>query len=479
MYNDEEVSEDMSNLLKTPTVLIIDDDPDILILLEIFFSADGYRVITSSTGSEAISIYKKNNIDLVITDFLMPTIDGLDILAAVRSSNKPVPVILITGHGSIEKAVDTMKAGAFDYLTKPINKEKLLITARKAIENRRLILENQQLKEQLTQQYGFDRIITQDSRMQKVIQTLKSVAETDVTVLLLGESGTGKELFARSLHYHSRRKFDPFVPVNCAAIPTPLLESEFFGHEKGAFTGAVTRREGRFESANGGTLFLDEIGEMGLDLQAKLLRVMEKQVFERVGGNESIKSDVRLVAATNRNLIQAVKDKYFREDLYYRLNVVTITIPPLRERKSDIPLLANYFLTKYATKYNRPKFEIADETLLLLENYSWPGNVREMENYFERWVVTLNHPQLIPDHLPIEIKNTPVKSRVIDTDTLLDEPMPDKVTELEIAIISAALSKTRGIQSKAAKMLGITERILGYKIQNYKIDIESFRQPTK
>ena len=290
MYNDEEVSEDMSNLLKTPTVLIIDDDPDILILLEIFFSADGYRVITSSTGSEAISIYKKNNIDLVITDFLMPTIDGLDILAAVRSSNKPIPVILITGHGSIEKAVDTMKAGAFDYLTKPINKEKLLITARKAIENRRLILENQQLKEQLTQQYGLDRIITQDSRMQKVIQTLKSVAETDVTVLLLGESGTGKELFARSLHYHSRRKFDPFVPVNCAAIPTPLLESEFFGHEKGAFTGAVTRREGRFESANGGTLFLDEIGEMGLDLQAKLLRVMEKQVFERVGGNESIKS---------------------------------------------------------------------------------------------------------------------------------------------------------------------------------------------
>ena len=461
--------------MKTPRILIVDDDSDILAYLEIVFSTEGFDVTTCTSGAQAISLYRKESVDLIITDFMMPNIDGLDVLAAIRTSGDPIPVILITGFGSIEKAVDAMKAGAFDYLTKPLNSEKIVITARKALENRRLMLENIRLKEELAKQYGFDKIITKHPTLAKIIETLRSVSETDVTVLLTGESGTGKELFARSLHYHSKRKYSPFIAVNCAAIPGTLLESEFFGHEKGAFTGAFSLREGKFESANGGTLFLDEIGEMSIDLQAKLLRVLEKQEFQRVGGNNTIHCDVRIIAATNKNLMRAVQEKKFREDLFYRLNVVPVHIPPLRERKSDIVLLLEHFLKRFSQKYGRSKLVYNTETLHFLEDYSWPGNVRELENYIERWIVTVHSPELLIEHLPAEIRNHHQSITEISP-TSFQLPLTEQVINLERHLIESALVEVKGIQSKAAKLLGLTDRILGYKIKQYAIDVSQFRK---
>jgi DNA-binding NtrC family response regulator len=462
-------------MTKVPHVLLVDDDPDFLILLEILFSTEGFRVTTAANGSQAITILKREFIDLVVTDFLMPNIDGLDVLASVKASGKPVPVILITGHGSIEKAVNAIKAGAFDYLTKPLNEEKLLITAHKALEKRQLILENLRLKEELARQNGFDKIISQHPKILRITETLRSTAETDATVLLTGESGTGKELFSRSIHYQSKRRYNPFIAINCAAIPSTLLESEFFGHEKGAFTGAFTRRDGKFEQANNGTLLLDEIGEMSLELQAKLLRVIEKQEFERVGGNETIKCDVRIIAATNKNLLKAVQEKKFREDLFYRLNVISVHIPPLRERKSDIALLIEHFLKKYSQKYGRPPLIIPPETLHLLEEYYWPGNIRELENCIERWVITVQTGRLLPDNLSPEIRNFHQETSV-PSDQFLSGTLTDKVKELEIQMIKAALRETRGIQSRAAKLLGITDRILGYKISQYDINVTKYRK---
>jgi DNA-binding NtrC family response regulator len=329
--------------MHTPHILIIDDSDDILRLLEILFITEGYEVTTCVDGDQGIAAYKKGDIDVVVTDFLMPNIDGLDVLSAIRKSINPVPVILITGHASVEKAVEAMKGGAFDFLTKPVNNDQLLVTVKKALETRELILENLRLKKELSTQYGFENIVTDHPAMRSIFDTLRSIVETDVTVLLTGESGTGKELIARAIHYQSKRQPFPFVAVNCAAIPATLLESEFFGHEKGSFTGAISRREGKFESAHGGTLLLDEIGDMSLELQSKLLRVIEKQEFERVGGNKTVHCDVRIIASTNLDLSKAVAEKQFRQDLFYRLNVVVIHLPPLRERKSDIILIGRPF----------------------------------------------------------------------------------------------------------------------------------------
>lgn len=464
--------------MHTPHILIIDDSEDILRLLEILFITEGYEVTTCVDGDQGISAYKKGDIDVVVTDFLMPKIDGLDVLSAIRKSNNPAPVILITGHASVEKAVEAMKGGAFDFLTKPVNNDQLLITVKKALETRALILENQRLKKELSTQYGFENIITDHPAMQSIFDTLRSVVETDVTVLLTGESGTGKELIARSIHYQSKRQPNPFVAVNCAAIPATLLESEFFGHEKGSFTGAISRREGKFESAHGGTLLLDEIGDMSLELQAKLLRVIEKQEFERVGGNKTIHCDVRIIASTNRDLSKAVEEKQFRQDLYYRLNVVVIHLPPLRERKSDIILLADHFLTQFAEKYNKPKLKLSPEAVTLLDNYSWPGNVRELENYMERLAVTVHADTLQPEHLAAEIQ-APQKefpSTVQGKNQMRDlRTLPEKVSDLEIQNIKEALTEFKGKQSRASKKLGITERILAYKIRQYNIDLSEFR----
>ena len=375
------------------SVLIVDDEPDIQLVMSANLRRDGYEVDAAGDGNEALRKLEVRDYDVIVLDHQMPNMTGMQFLARLRSGaaaetgNADVPVIVVTAYGTIEMAVQAMKDGAYSYLTKPIRYEELTLQIKNAVDHHRLSREVRNLRSEVEERYRFSSIIGRNPRMQEIFQTVSTVAETDATVLVQGESGTGKELIARAIHYNSQRKDKPFVVVSCSALPETLLESELFGHEKGAFTGAIRQRIGRFESAQGGTVFLDEIGEMPTAVQMKLLRVLQEREVERVGGEEPVKIDVRLICATHRDLDEMVAAGTFREDLYYRLNVVPIKLPPLRERQDDVPLLAAHFLQKYAAKTQKPDMTLSQEALGALCAYSFPGNVRELENIIERAVI--------------------------------------------------------------------------------------------
>jgi DNA-binding NtrC family response regulator len=375
------------------SLLLIDDEPDILLVMSANLTKEGYEVETAADGAEALRKLEGRDFDAIIADHRMPRLTGMEFLERLRSGHPPrpdsggIPVIVVTAYGTIEMAVQAMRDGAYSYLTKPIRYDELSRQVRNAVERRRLSREVETLRHEVEERYHFGNLLGRNPRMQELFQLIRTVAETDATVLIHGESGTGKELIARAIHYNSLRKDRPFVVVSCSALPETLLESELFGHEKGAFTGAARQRIGRFEMADGGTVFLDEIGELTTPVQLKLLRVLQEREFERVGGNRTIKVNVRVIAATHKDLHRAMSERLFREDLFYRLNVVPVKLPPLRERLDDVPLLATHFLKKYSEKNQKRIVSIAPEALASLVRYSYPGNVRELENIIERAVI--------------------------------------------------------------------------------------------
>lgn len=449
-------------------ILLVDDEKNILKVISASLKKEGYEVETARSGEEAIGKAKAKQYNLVITDYKLPGLNGLDLLQEFKGRNQNIPVIILTAYGTIEKAVEAMKKGASNYLTKPINIEELNLVVKDAIERHALIEENKALRQRLLDKYSFDNIIGKSPSMEEVYKMIRMVSQSNANILIIGESGTGKELVARAIHFASERKDFPFVPVDCAAIPEGLLENEIFGHEKGAYTGAHDKRIGLMEQAHCGTLFLDEVGELSLNLQKKLLRVLQEREFQRLGGKERVKVDIRVIAATNRNLEEDVKEGRFREDLFYRLNVVSIPIPPLRERRDDIPLLAEYFLRKF-NKENRKDIRSFDpEVMKLFMNYEWPGNVRELENVIERAVVLCNFDKIILDNIPPNIINSKVEKRhIID---LSSENL--NLLEVEKKIIQKALNEVHWNQTKASALLGISRKQLRTKMKNLGLLVE-------
>ena len=444
-------------------ILLIDDDDSLRRVIEHNLCEEGYKVISASGGRVGIKILMESDFDIVITDLKMPDIDGMEVLKTVKSHNKDIPVIMITAFGTIEQAVAALKSGAFDYLTKPFNRDELKITVKKALELRDLRGENLRLQAELSGKFSFDSLIYGSPVMSDIVELLRKVSYSDSTVMLLGESGTGKELIAKAIHYNSPRNKRPFVIVNCAAIPDELLESELFGHSKGAFTGAYSEKKGKFEYADSGTIFLDEIGDLKPSLQAKLLRVLQEKKIDKVGSSVQVDVDVRIISATNRDLKKMISDSLFREDLFYRLSVIPVRIPPLRERREDIPLLIDYFIKKNS---KQRKLEVAPEALAILANYSWRGNVRELENLIERLTVIKSDFTIIPSDLPEEmISGSSVAGGVICS--LPEEGL--SLDELERDIILKALEKNEWNQSKAAKYLDMTRPTLIYRMEKYNI----------
>lgn len=440
-----------------PTILIVDDEKNTREGLARALRGD-YYVAEAENGLRALEWLETRHADVVLSDLRMPGMDGLALLSRLLSREPQPVLILLTAYGTIETAVEAMKRGAYDFLPKPVNLDRLELLLKRALAERRLGAENKRLKAQLDSKYGFESIIGASAPMQAVFDTIRQVAPTRATVLIQGESGTGKELVARALHQCSPRAQGPFIPVHCAALAPTLLESELFGHEKGAFTGAVERRRGRFEMADGGTLFLDEIGEIDPALQVKILRVLEERKFERVGGTETVSVDVRLVAATNRDLKKRVEEGRFREDLFYRLYVVTLTLPPLREREGDVVLLARHYLKTLAEENGRPPLGITSEAMAALAAYSWPGNVRELRNAIERMVVLATGDKLTVRDLPAAVR-TPAKSPA---------PRPGSaLRDAERQLIEESLRRHQGSRTKAALDLGISRRTLHRKINEF------------
>lgn len=459
----------MSHTIKT--ILAVDDEPNMLRLLEISLRQAGYKPLTARDGREALEIIHSQHVDCVVTDLHMPFMSGLQLLKAIRGvaqeeiktsktqANPDLPVIIVTAQGEVKTAIDAMKNGASDYILRPFDLEELELAISRALSFARLVVENQFLREEKTSDIG---IVGNSPPMQQLFDAIRQVAPEKATVLIAGETGTGKELVARAIHAGSPRKEGLFVAVNCAAIPHEMLESELFGHEKGAFTGAIKERVGKFELADGGTLFLDEITEMPMQLQAKLLRALQENVIERVGGNRQIEVDIRVLAATNRDPKQAIADGKLREDLYYRLNVFRLDLPALKARKSDIAGLAQHFLAKRHVA-------ISQEAIQALISYDWPGNVRELENVLERAAIMSGKQIILPKHLPAEMVN---HVTLAASDTAIAEnalALPPALEALERRMISEALAATQGNKSKAAKLLEISERSLWYKISQYEI----------
>ncbi len=443
------------------SVLVVDDDKGNREATGQFLESEGFDVLTAASGPEALGCLR-DGVSVIITDLAMPGMDGMDVLHAAREEAPHAPVILMTGHGSEQAAVTALKAGAFHYVTKPVNPDELASLVRQAYDKYRMASEIAVLHRQLHEKYGFSNIIGTSEPMRRVFERIRMVADVRSTVLIDGESGTGKELVARALHHSGSRRKRPFVAVNCAAIPEALVESELFGHQKGAFTGAAERRTGKFQAADGGTLLIDEIGDMPIDLQSKLLRVLEMGSITPIGGNKEIPVDVRIVASTNRNLQGLVSDGKFRDDLYYRLNVVNIHLPPLRERSEDIPLLVRAFVDEIAAENNRPVKDVSPSALAQLRAFDWPGNVRQLRNVLESAIVTSTREIIEAEDLPEPIRQTPARH----TSQLLVKPGMT-LDQIERDAIRLALARTGGHRTEASDALGISVRTLQRKIKEY------------
>ncbi|MBA4357355.1 MAG: DNA-binding response regulator [Desulfovibrio sp.] len=450
-------------------ILILDDEQNYLLVLDAILSDAGYKVTTLSDPEMGLAFLEESEVDVVVTDMKMPKLTGKEVLDHVKKHYSYIPVLIMTAFGSIEAAVEAMRTGAFDYITKPFSNEELLLSISKAMQFARAQQENRHLRRQIQERFGPENIVARDKSMRHVLDMVHRAAPSRSTVLVTGESGTGKELVAKAIHNQSPRKDGPFISVNCMALNPGVLESELFGHEKGSFTGAVSRRRGRFELADKGTLFLDEIGELSHDMQVKLLRVLQERRFERVGGADSIEVDIRIVAATNRDLTKAILDGRFREDLFYRLNVVSIHLPPLRERREDIPFLAAHFLDRYAAENGREFKGFTARAMDYLSAYEWPGNVRQLENVIERCVVLSSTDTVDAEDLPPEIRDeeSQFKSAVDLLPTKLD--LSETLEKIEAAVIRRALVRADFVQVKAAELLNVSKSLLQYKLKKYNI----------
>lgn len=447
-------------------VLVVDDDESLRRVTQVQLEQAGFKATTAADGTEAFSILQKSPHDLVITDLKMPGISGMDVLRRIRADYPGVPVVMLTAFGTVESAVEAMKAGAYDYLTKPVHPDELELVVRRCFEHLQLVEENRALRTSLDAKYGFENIIGRSNSLLYVLDMAARAAQTDATVLIHGETGTGKELLAKAVHFNSARHEKPFVTINCGAIPRDLLESELFGHVKGSFTGAVTHRKGKVESADGGTLFLDEIGEMQLELQVKLLRLIQQGEIEKVGAPSASTVDVRVIAATHRNLQAMIEDGAFREDLYYRLSVIPLDLPPLRERADDIPQLVQHFFSKVKQKHGREALILPISLMPYFSNYRWPGNIRELENIIERLVVLTPGNEITLSDLPAFLRR---EHPSIDT---LNIDLPSQGISLEAIekeLIVKALEKFKWNQTHAAKYLDISRKALMYRMEKHGI----------
>jgi DNA-binding NtrC family response regulator len=448
-------------------ILIVDDEESQRNILSDILSDAGYGVTCVSNGDEALDHIYKGKFQLILTDLKMPGKDGLELLSETLKFNPDIQVIIMTAFGTIPSAVNAIKTGAYDYLTKPFQKEDLLRIIKRAAGKVDLIEENRRLKNQIHQSYNYHNLIGRSEKMQEIFRQVERIKDTNATVLITGESGTGKELLARAIHYSGMRKNNPFVAINCGAIPENLIESELFGFEKGAFTGAQNRRFGKFEQAQGGTIFLDEISTMSMALQVKLLRVLQEKHLERVGGSKSIELDVRVIAATNENLIIKIEKNEFRPDLFHRLNVFTIHLPPLRERRQDIPLLTKYFIKKYCQEYQTGLKQLSSEALIRLENYPFWGNVRELQNIIEKTVLLTEEKIIKPEHLMISQPEIKIPISI--------ENNSKKLPELEKDAICTALEQTQGSIKKASQALGISYKTLQYRIKKFGLNKKTYK----
>jgi DNA-binding NtrC family response regulator len=445
--------------MEKQVILIAEDDPTVGESLQLLFRKKGYEILLASNGKEALPLFRQGNVDLVITDLVMPKMDGIELLEAIKSLRPETEVIVISAQGTIEKAVQAMKSGAFDFIEKPINPRMISLLVERALEKQTLILQNRDLRSRLEEKFHSKNIIGRSEKMVKIFELIDHIAPYDSSVLIIGESGTGKELIANSIHYRSPRAPMPFVKVSCASLSEGIIESELFGHEKGAFTGAIASRKGRFELAHQGTLFLDEVEDIPPATQIKLLRVLQESEFERVGGNKTIRVNLRVIAASNRDLQEEVRKGTFREDLYYRLNVVNIKLPALRDRREDIPFLVNFFIEKFNQKYHMKVNGISQRAMNLLMNYQWSGNVRELENTIES-ILVINSPEVIDlPHLPEEIKGSKTQQEVIPI------KIGTSLEEVKREVMAQTLKATKGNKRRAAELLGINVRTIHRKIE--------------
>ncbi|WP_457577306.1 sigma-54-dependent transcriptional regulator [Desulfomarina sp.] len=456
------------------SILIVDDEPNYLVVLSELLRDEGFEVFTGSGGEEGLRIVQDVDLDIVVTDMQMPGMNGLQFMLKLKEKRPNLPVIVITAFAEVDKAVEAMQAGAFSYLAKPFSNDELIVNLHKAVHHYSILRENTRLRDEIRGRTGFSGMVGKNPKMLAVYKLIEKVAPTDASVLITGESGTGKELVAKAIHMHSPRETEPFIAVNCAALSEGLLESELFGHEKGAFTGAVAMRKGRFELAHRGTLFLDEVGEIPLPLQSKLLRVLQEKKFERVGGGKTLEVDVRILSASNRDLREEVASGRFREDLFYRLNVIPVNLPALRERMDDMKLLVEFFMERFKKSLNRTDLKISPSAMALLMKLPWEGNIRELENTIERAAIlcsgdVIEAEDVQPDSLYMEGKSSWEK------DVDINQLIPDDLTlnevlyAIEEKMLKRALAETENIQARAAEKLGITKSLLQYKMKKYGI----------
>jgi len=444
-------------------ILIVDDEVGARESLRMILKTD-YEVFLAKNAEEAFAQLKEHMPEVVLLDIILPDLDGLRVLEQMKKRDPDLIVIMITATKTVKTAVEAMRLGAYDYITKPFDVDELRLTVSRALSTRALQKEVTYLRQEIDRSFGFDNIIGKSKAMKEIFKVIKQIANSKSTVLIMGESGTGKELVSRAIHYNGNRRNFPFVTINCAAIPETLIESELFGHEKGAFTNAVERKMGRFELAHEGTLFLDEIGELSLVTQAKILRFLEEKEFTRVGGSKTIKVDVRLICATNKDLTRLIRSGTFREDLFYRINVVPIVLPPLRDRKEDIPLLIDHFVKKYSEENNKKVLGLSKEALQLMMHYEWPGNVRELENLIERAIALTSNEWIQPEELPLSFLNPSKIDGLKESILRGDVTFVKAEKDFEREIIEDALRRTNFVQSRAAELLGISRRILKYKM---------------
>jgi two-component system NtrC family response regulator len=456
------------------TVLVVDDEKNYPLILSAVLEEEGFETLTANSGKEALSILKSSDVDLVLTDMKMPSMDGIELLERIKEKDPDLPVIVMTAYGTVEKAVEAIQKGAYNYIQKPFDNESLIAYVHKAAAVYRVVKDNRRLRQDVESQYRYGNIIGKSQKMKDVFETIKKVAPASATVLIEGESGTGKELVAKSIHFNSPRRDRPFIAVNCSALAESLLESELFGHERGAFTGAVSMKKGRFELAEGGTLFLDEIGELSQNLQVKLLRVLQEKIFERVGGVKPITVDIRFIAATNKHLKAEVGRGRFREDLFFRLNVVHLVLPPLRRRPEDVRPLVDHFLKKFGKEHRseNPIAGVDREVERLLHDYTWPGNVRELENVIERAMIMCSGDRIMVSDLPREFKENVYNIMHVEG-IPADAKLNDTLTMIEKRMVERALKLTGNVQSKAAELLGIGKSGLNWKIKKFDLDVRS------